>query len=261
MLVLLSPAKNMNFDPLTYELDHTQPELMSDARKLAGTAKGLTVGELQSLMGINDDLARLNYERFQSFKARQTPQNALQAALAFNGEVYRGLDARTLGREDLAWAQDHVRILSGLYGALRPLDLIQPYRLEMGRRLKTGAGSTLYDFWDDRITRLLNKAVKKSGSEVVLNLASNEYFSAVKRDKLKGRLVTVDFKEVRMGVAKSLMVYTKKARGLMARYVIERRLNDPEDIKDFTVEGYRFNSTLSKGDKWIFTRESERVAA
>lgn len=267
MLVLLSPAKNLKFDPpaeeLAENLSWTQPELFSDAKKLVKVARTLSPAGLQGLMHINEKLAQLNYERFKSFKLRQDAQTASTkaAALAFNGEVYLGLDANTLSSEELNWAQDHLRILSGLYGILRPLDLVQPYRLEMGSKLKNEVGPNLYSFWGDKITKRLNKALKESGNDVVINLASNEYFSAVQKDKLKGRIITADFKEVKEGVAKSLMVYVKRARGLMARYIIRNRIMNPEDLANFSEDGYVLNQMLSTPDKLIFTRERAKKAA
>lgn len=262
MLVLLSPAKNLNFDPAKEDLETTQPDLLSESKKLVKVARELSASELQGLMHINEKLAELNVQRFKNFKLQKT-DNATKkaAALAFNGEVYNGLKAETLSDDDLLWAQDHLRILSGLYGTLRPLDEIQPYRLEMGSKLRTEAGPNLYSFWGDKITKKLKKAMKESGSNVIVNLASNEYFGAVQEKDLGARIITAQFKEVRQGVAKSLMVYMKKARGMMARYIIENRVTDPEQLADFAEDGYRLNTMLTKGDTLVFTRESERKAA
>jgi len=263
MLTLLSPAKNLNFDPVAQDLTVTQPALMADARRLVKTARTLSPRDLQSLMHINDKLAQLTHQRFKAFKLNQKAPTATlkPAVLAFNGEVYNGLQAKTLSPADLEWAQDHLRILSGLYGILRPLDLIQPYRLEMGSKLRNEAGESLYDFWGDKITKNLNTTLRTQGAKVIVNLASNEYFSVLRKNGLKGRVVTVHFKELRAGVAKSLMVYTKKARGLMARYIIRNRIMDPEHLIGFAEAGYRLNGAMTRDDNLVFTRESERAAA
>ncbi|MHA6289289.1 peroxide stress protein YaaA [Maricaulis sp. CAU 1757] len=250
MLILLSPAKNMNFDPVGRDLDLTEPPLIDETRILSKTTRQLSLNKLKSMMKINDDLARLNRDRFQAFDTEAPGEKA--AAFAFNGEVYRGLDATSLGDEDLAWAQDHVRILSGMYGLLRPLDGIHPYRLEMGRKLHTRRGETLYDFWGDRIARELNTL--QSDNPVVLNLASNEYFKSVDKKTLKGRVITATFKEEKDGQLRALMVYAKKARGLMARWVIENRVEDPDELVKFDLGGYRYQPDGSKPDDLLFTR-------
>ncbi len=260
MLVLLSPAKNLNFDPPTVDVEYTQPELMKETKALITHAKELSAGDLKRMMKISDDLAQLNYERFQAFKSRQTPNNAKQAVLTFNGDVYWGLEAKSLSAEDLTWAQDHLRILSGLYGVLRPLDLIQPYRLVMGSRLATEAGPDLYSYWGDRIAKSLNKSLKKSGGKTIVNLASNEYFSAVKSDALKGQVITVDFREYRDGVLRSLQFFVKRARGAMARFIIQNRIEDPEQLKGFDIDRYRFDPDLSTDEKFLFTREGVKAA-
>ena len=252
MLILISPAKNLNFDPLDKDLDVTQPAFMKETRQLAKTAKGLSKGELKRLMNLSDKLTDLNYERFQSFKTPFTIDNAKPAALTFAGDVYQGLQASTLQPDDLDWAQDHLRILSGLYGLLRPLDLIQPYRLEMGRPLKTAKAEDLYGFWQDKLTRQVNKDL--NGSKTLVNLASNEYFGAVDPDNIKGEIITPQFKEIRDGKARFISFSAKKARGTMARYIIDQRIEDPEDLKRFKRDGYKFNKTLSKGNQWVFTR-------
>ncbi len=252
MLVLLSPAKNMNFDAVARELPSTTPALIDDTRILSKTTRGLTITKLKSMMGINDDLARLNRERFQAFDAEQP--GVKQAAFAFNGEVYRGLDAATMSDDDLAWAQDHLRILSGMYGALRPLDGIHPYRLEMGRKLHTRRGENLYDFWGNSIAKELNALQAEDDTPVVLNLASNEYFKSVDKKTLKARVITATFKEEKDGQLRALMVYAKKARGLMARWVIENRITDPADLVKFNAGGYRFEEAGSKDGDLLFTR-------
>ena len=250
MLILLSPAKQMNFDPVPVEM--TTPALLDQTRILSKTTRGLSASKLKSLMGISDDLARLNRERFQAFDAEQP--GSKPAAMAFTGEVYRGLDADTLSGGDLDWAQDHLRLLSGFYGVLRPLDGIQPYRLEMGTKLHTRRGESLYDFWGDTIAKELNKALEGEDDPVILNLASNEYFKAVDKSKLKARIVTASFKEVKDGQARMLMVFAKRARGLMARWAIENRITDPADLADFNVDGYSLDKAGSKDGDFLFTR-------
>ena len=253
MLILLSPAKNMNFDPVERALPSTTPSLIDETRILSKTTRQLTVSKLKSMMGINEDLAKLNRDRFQAFDADQPGEK--QAALAFNGEVYRGLDAASLSEDDLAWAQDHLRILSGLYGALRPLDGIHPYRLEMGRKLHTRRGENLYDFWGAKIAQELNGLMEGEAEPVVLNLASNEYFKSVDKKTLKARVITPVFKEVKAGVGKVIGFSAKRARGMMARYMIDNRLEKPEDLKSFDMDGYRYQKDQSNDNEWIFTRE------
>lgn len=252
MLILISPAKNLNFDPLERELEVTQPAFLKETRALAKTAKSLSKSQLKRLMNLSDKLTELNYERFQAFKTPFTLENAKPAALAFAGDVYQGLQASTLKSDDLNWAQDHLRILSGLYGLLRPLDLIQPYRLEMGRPLKTDQANDLYGFWQDKLTRQVNKDL--NGSKTLVNLASNEYFGAIDPDKIKGEIITPQFKEIRDGKARFISFSAKKARGTMARYIIDQRIDEPEKLKGFKRDGYKFNKTLSKGTQWVFTR-------
>lgn len=252
MLILLSPAKNMNFDPVERALPSTTPSLIDETRILSKTTRQLTVSKLKSMMGINEDLAQLNRERFQVFDADQPGEK--QAALAFNGEVYRGLDAASMSEEDLDYAQDHLRILSGMYGALRPLDAIHPYRLEMGRKLHTRRGENLYDFWGKKIAQELNGLMEGEAEPVVLNLASNEYFKSVDKKTLKARIITPVFKEEKDGQLRALMVYAKKARGMMARWAIENRISDPADLMKFDAGGYRFEPEGSKGDNLLFTR-------
>jgi len=252
MLILISPAKNLNFDPLERDLEVTQPAFLKETRQLAKTAKGLSKGQLKRLMNLSDKLTELNYERFQAFKTPFTIENAKPAALSFAGDVYQGLQASTLKAEDLNWAQDHLRILSGLYGLLRPLDLIQPYRLEMGRPLKTDQANDLYGFWKDKLTKQVNKDL--NGSQTLVNLASNEYFGAIDPNKVKSEIITPQFKEIRDGKARFISFSAKKARGTMARYIIDKRIDQPEDLKGFKRDGYKFNKALSEGNQWVFTR-------
>ena len=252
MLILLSPAKNMNFDAVERALPATAPALLDETRILSATTRGLSTSKIKALMKISSDLARLNRDRFRAFDAEQSGEK--QAALAFAGEVYRGLEAATLSDEDLAFAQDHLRILSGMYGALRPLDGIHPYRLEMGRKLHTRRGESLYDFWGDKIARHLNEVQAGETDPVVLNLASNEYFKAVDQKALKARIITASFKEEKDGQARMLMVFAKKARGMMARWVIENRISDPADLVKFDAGGYRFDEAGSSEGDLMFSR-------
>lgn len=254
MLILLSPAKSLDWSPPDLDLPTTTPELKKDIGVLIRRSKRLKPKQLRQLMGISESLASLNYDRFQAMTEDFDADRDRPAALAFDGDVYKGLDARSLSEDDLAWAQEHLAILSGLYGVLRPLDLMQPYRLEMGTPLKTRRGSSLYDFWGDRVTRELNKRL--AGQEpVVVNLASNEYFRVVHNKKLRARLITPVFKE-RLDDGKLMVIsfYAKHARGAMARYAIEERLEDPEGLMRFTGGDYRYQEDLSDDDTWVFTR-------
>ena len=262
MIILLSPAKNLDFSNAPGDLDATKPVLASDTKELADVTRDLTRADLKRLMGISDKLADLNHERFQSFKTRGKPAEAKQAALAFNGDVYQGLEAGTLGADDLAFAQDHLRILSGLYGLLRPLDVIQPYRLEMGTKLKTGRGEDLYDFWGDKVAKEINKALKGHQHKVVLNLASNEYFKVVDRDTLKAEVITPRFEEEKDGETRMISFFAKKARGMMAKWAIENRVSDPADLKRFQTGGYKFRAGPSDDNSWTFVRpQPEKKAA
>ena len=253
MLIVLSPAKRLDFSETDPALPATTPRLVEDTASLARTAKRQTKADLRRLMGISDDLARLNQERFKAFDPAAT-DDSVQAAMAFAGDVYQGLDARSLDAAGLAFAQDHLRILSGLYGLLRPLDRIQPYRLEMGTRLKTRRGSSLYDFWGDRISRQLNADAEGHAHPVLVNLASQEYFGAVDAKALKLPVVTPQFREHKDGESRIISFFAKKARGAMARFAIDERIDRPEDLKAFDRDGYRFDKTASGVTDWIFIR-------
>lgn len=259
MLILLSPAKNMNFDPVERVLETTEPTLIDQTRILSKTTRGLTQAKLRAMMGINADLARLNYERFQAFRAEEP--GVKPAAFAFNGEVYRGLDAASMSDDDLAYAQDHLRLLSGMYGALRPLDAIHPYRLEMGRRLHTRRGENLYDFWGQHIAKHLNELSSDDEQPVILNLASNEYFKSVDTKTLKGRVITATFKEEKDGELRALMVYAKKARGMMARWAVQNRISNPAELVKFDGGGYRFEAEGSADGNLLFTRPQPETLA
>lgn len=251
MLILLSPAKQLDFTPATAPRV-TQPELIDRTRILSRTTRQLSASQLKELMHLSDDLAQVNRERFQAFDPEA--RGGQPAAFAFAGEVYRGLDARSLKPADLEWAQDHLRILSGLYGVLRPLDAIHPYRLEMGTRLKTGSGANLYDFWGDDIAGTLKRDLSGQSAPVVVNLASQEYAKAARLKELGARVISVDFKEEQDGQLRALMVFAKKARGMMARWIIENRIDDPEALINFDIDGYRFTDRNDKTGTLLFTR-------
>jgi len=250
MLIVVSPAKKMDMDPVE-GITPTRPAFQAEADELAGVARDLSAGDLQKLMKISDSLARLNADRFRDFGEMEEKP----AALAFAGDTYQGLEAASLDTEEMAWAQEHLRILSGLYGVLRPLDAIQPYRLEMGSRLKNARGKTLYDYWGDRISGALNAQADNVGTDVLVNCASQEYFGAVDRDALTLRVITPVFMENKAGTPKIVSFYAKRARGAMARFIIQRRLTDAEGIKEFDTGGYRFRADLSEGDSWVFLRD------
>ncbi|MDA3856675.1 MAG: peroxide stress protein YaaA [Roseovarius sp.] len=250
MLVVVSPAKKLDMGPVD-GVTPTRPAFQAEADQLAQVARGLSVGDLQKLMKISETLARLNADRFGDFGQ----MDEKPAALAFAGDTYQGLEAGSLDRDEMDWAQDHLRILSGLYGVLRPLDAIQPYRLEMGSRLKTDHGKSLYDYWGDRISKALNAQAKAVNSDILVNCASQEYFGAVDAGALDLRVITPVFMEEKAGTPKIVSFYAKRARGAMARYMIQHRLRDPDALKDFDSGGYHYNSELSKGDTWVFLRD------
>lgn len=254
MLALVSPAKKLDMTPRDRGLPHSQPVFLDESEKLVQVARRLGVNDLKQLMSISDNLAELNRERFRAFSTPFTPDNAAPAIFAFRGDTYQGLDADSLSDAEITYAQDHLGILSGLYGLLRPLDLMQAYRLEMGVKLHNPRGEDLYDFWGDRITGEINRRLADAANPVVVNLASNEYFRAVRRDKLQARLITPVFKEVKGGVAKVIGLMAKRARGMMARHIIQNRIDDPADLRKFNAGGYRFMPELSDDDKLEFHR-------
>lgn len=253
MLITISPAKSLDMSPV--DIPGTTPVFQDDAVRLAKTMRGQTLTQLRGLMDISPDLARLNRDRFAVFAADPAPEAVKPAALAFNGDTYQGLEARTLTQDDLNWAQDHLCILSGLYGILRPLDDIQPYRLEMGSRLKTRRGKSLYDYWGDTLAKALNAQAAAQDSDTLINCASDEYFTAANRRALKLRVVTPQFLEVKDGRPRIVSFFAKRARGAMARYIIENRLDSAEAIKGFTAGGYTYDPDHSEGDKIAFLRD------
>ncbi len=254
MLTLLSPAKNLNEAPITLSVPTTSPAFQKDAAKLARIAKTKTAQDLKDLMHISDNLAELNVDRFQSFVLSGQSNSAKPAMLTFNGDVYGGLNADTLDDEGLEFAQAHVRILSGLYGLLRPLDVMQPYRLEMGIKFENEAGKDLYAFWKDTIAPALNEQSEAQNSDSLINLASNEYFKSVDKKALKPAVISPRFLEEKDGKARVLSFYAKRARGLMARYIIDNRIDRPDGIYDFNIEGYTFDKTASKPGEPVFSR-------
>jgi cytoplasmic iron level regulating protein YaaA (DUF328/UPF0246 family) len=256
MLAVISPAKRLESDPVPSPVPVTQPVLLSETQELMKITRKLSAAQLQNLMKISDKLADLNHGRFQDFSTPFTPDNAKPAALLFNGDTYLGLDAKTMSPEDLTYAQDHVAILSGLYGLLRPMDLIQPYRLEMGTRLQTPRGANLYAFWGNRITKTVNAMLAGQSEHTIVNLASTEYFSALQPAEIDGRVLTPAFLQIRDGVPKMLGMMAKRARGTMARYICTHRVEHAEGLKDFNEDGYVYREDLSEGDRWVFVREA-----
>ena len=254
MLAVISPAKTLDFESPPASEAFSMPAHLAQSRKLVRRLRQMSPDDLGRLMRISDDLAETNYRRFRQWKTPFRPDNARQALFAFKGDVYLGLDAASLDRKALDFAQSHLRILSGLYGVLRPLDLMQAYRLEMGTRLDTEQGRNLYQFWGDRITRALNKDLRETGSAVLVNLASDEYFKAVQPKKIRAEIITPAFREYRDGEYRFIQFYAKKARGLMARYLVDNALEDAEALKAFDLDGYRYNGDLSAGSNWVFTR-------
>ncbi|GFE49263.1 UPF0246 protein [Roseobacter cerasinus] len=255
MLVVISPAKRLDW--AERDVDMTAPDFQEDAVRLVKTARNLTLGKLKDLMSLSDDLARLNRDRFAAFEAEPAGGTTRPAALAFAGDTYQGLEASTLSEDDLTWAQDHLRILSGLYGLLRPLDAIQPYRLEMGSRLKTRRGSDLYGYWREDLSKALNTQAEAVGTNVLVNCASQEYFAAVAPKALKLRVITPAFLEDKQDGKGPRVVsfFAKKARGAMARYIVENRVTDPAELQSFAVGGYAYSADLSKPDAPVFLRD------
>jgi len=255
MLIVLSPAKTLDYENPPGTRKSTQPALLDQAEALVSDARQLSPQQISKLMGVSDRIADLNHQRFMNWGKPFTLDNAKQALLAFKGDVYTGLDADTLNNDDLAFAQQHLRILSGLYGVLRPLDLMQPYRLEMGLKFNNSGGKNLYEFWGEDITAVLNKQLKTLKSEVLVNLASNEYFKAVKPGALNAEVITPVFKDLKGGKYRVVSFFAKKARGQMARYAIDKRLEDVADLKKFRTGGYRYNKAESTAREWVFTRD------
>ncbi|MFL2867039.1 MAG: peroxide stress protein YaaA [Pirellulaceae bacterium] len=256
MLITLSPAKTLNFEPQSILKESTTPTFLKESRKIIKEMRTYDTAGLEVLMGTSTAIAETNVKRFKDWKTPFTSKNAKQAVLAFKGQVYDGLKAWEMNKQDLQTSQRYLRILSGLYGLLKPLDLMQAYRLEMGTKVSIAGSKNLYDFWGDQITEEINRDLNEYGYNTLVNLASNEYFKVVKKKNVQARIITPNFKEERDGGYKMITFYAKVARGLMTRFIIENAFDDPEMIKTFDVDGYRFNPKLSTENEWIFTRKS-----
>ena len=254
MLAVISPAKKLDFETAPKFEDHTLPEFIKDTEILVKTARKMSRAKLKQTMKLSDTLAELNYQRYQNFSTPFHLGNAKQAAWVFNGDTYVGLKADTLNKREMAFAQKHLRILSGLYGVLRPLDLIQPYRLEMGARFNPPHRANLYDFWDSRITDNLNALLDDQNDKTLVNLASSEYFKSVRTKELHGPVLTPIFREIKDGQSRTIGMFAKQARGTMARFIITNRVDKTEGLKDFNLSGYQFRSDLSDDNKWVYTR-------
>ncbi|PKG50782.1 MULTISPECIES: peroxide stress protein YaaA [Halomonadaceae] len=255
MLSVISPAKTLDFETPPTTTKVTQPDFLKQSQALIDILRDYSPQQISELMGISDKLAGLNAARFEEWQPPFTLSNAKPAAQAFQGDVYTGLQAESFSEAENRYAQSHLRILSGLYGLLRPLDLIQPYRLEMGTKLSNSAGKDLYAYWKPTLTPALNEAIAESGSKVLVNLASNEYFKAVDVRQLDARVITPVFKDEKNGTFKIISFYAKKARGLMSAWLIQQQINEPDQLKSFDVAGYRFDASASQGDTFVFTRK------
>ncbi len=254
MLIVVSPAKSLyDHCPVQFE-PFSQVDFLPEAEKVVSVLKKKKPAQLAGLMGISPKLAELNYQRFQAWSPPFTPENSWQAVLMFNGDVYQGLKAETFTASEFETAQQQLRILSGVYGLLKPLDLIQPYRLEMGTNVSVARKKNLYEFWKTRITAKLNQEFSETGKKVLVNLTSNEYFGAIDTKKLKARIITPAFKEHKNGQYQMVSFFAKRARGLMSRFIVQNQISNPEEMKAFDIEGYYFNNELSNGDSWVFTR-------
>ncbi len=254
MLLTLSPSKGQDFDTPSPSNIYSIPDQLNDSQILINKAKKLDIKDLKALMDVSENISILNVERFNTWQLPFTPENAKPALFAFKGDVYSGIQKEKYSNDDLNYAQDHLRILSGLYGALRPMDLIQPYRLEMKTKLKNPRGENLYQFWDERITDKLNEVLAIQKEKVLVNLASNEYFKSVKTKKLDGRLLNISFKETKDGKTRVIAIFAKRARGMMTDFILRNRIENSEDIKDFGAGGYAFSEQLSTENNWVFER-------
>jgi len=254
MITIISPAKKLEQSSQSITNQYTTPELIKDAEELIDELRQLSPQDIEELMGVSRDIAEMNYERFMRWTRNISKENAQRAIFMFNGHVYKRLNSKSLNEDDLEFAQKHLNILSGLYGILRPLDLIQPYRLEMGTPLKTERGNNLYEFWNNKINKNINAALQDQENPTLINLASREYFKAIKPNSVKGNIITPIFKEKKNNEYKTIAVYAKKARGAMTRFIIKEKINNPEALKTFEEEGYIFNEELSYKNEWVFTR-------
>ncbi|KAA0445321.1 MAG: peroxide stress protein YaaA [Candidatus Thioglobus sp.] len=250
MLAVISPSKTQDFSPSTNS-DFSQLRQIKASEKLIKILKNQSKNDIAKLMSVSEKLAQLNFERFQNFKTPLTMENSKQAILAFKGDVYNGINVSSFSAADLDFAQDSLRMLSGLYGVVRPLDLIAPYRLEMGTKLATEKGKNLYEFWGNEISKILNK----DETETIINLASNEYFKGIDRKSLHAKIINIAFKENKNGQYKIIGIYAKRARGLMVNYMVKNRIKNPKELKQFSTENYQFNPELSDKSTWVFTRD------
>jgi len=257
MLIVVSPAKTLDYETPSKTKVYTQPDYLDNSQEIITRLRKLSSPELSRLMNVSQKIADLNVGRYKTWNKKFTEKNSKQSVLAFKGDVYTGLDAETFNSKDFNFAQKHLRVLSGLYGLLRPLDLMQAYRLEMGTRLDTAKGKNLYEFWGSTITEGLNKQLEKTQSDYLVNLASNEYFKAVKSKELNAEIITPAFKEYKNGEYKMISFFAKKARGMLSRYIIKNQLTNPEDIKSFSEDGYKYNKKLSNGNTWVFSRNKK----
>ena len=257
MLLVISPAKSLDFKTPPQVATHSQPRFLDHSAELIEKLRTLSPADIADLMSLSDQLAVLNFNRYAEWAPPFTPDNAKQAVLAFDGDVYDGLSARTMGADDLAFAQEHLRILSGLYGVLKPLDLIQPYRLEMGTKLANARGKDLYAFWGERLVASINAELAAQPRPVLVNLASEEYFKALPARKIQGTVIQPVFEDWKGGRYKIISFYAKRARGLMSRYAIMNRLRDPEDLRAFASDGYAFAPEVSDDTTWVFRRRAE----
>ena len=256
MLVVISPAKTLDYSTPASTDNYSLPGYLDDSVELIRQLRRLSPSEVSSLMHISDKLGSLNFGRYLDWRPEFNTDNAKQSILAFKGDVYAGLDAASLSSLDLQWAQNHLRILSGLYGLLRPLDLMQPYRLEMGTKFPTSRGSNLYEFWGNKITEGLNQILDAEKSQLIMNLASNEYFKVIRTQSLKANIITPVFKDWKNDNYKIISFFAKKARGMMSRFIIENQIDDPEKIKSFISGGYLFDQAMSTPNEWVFTRKT-----
>jgi len=257
MLILISPAKKLDYDTASTTNTYTNPQFLEHSQILIDQLKTFAPHEVASLMSLSDKLALLNAERYDAWHQPFTTDNAKQAVLAFKGDVYEGMQAETLDQDGLDYAQQHLRILSGLYGLLLPLDLMQAYRLEMGTKLENQRGKDLYAFWGDIITDKINQDLTDSGNDLIINLASNEYFKSVNKKKLQGRLITPAFKDWKNDQYKMISFYAKKARGMMTRYIVDHRIDSYEKLLEFDTAGYTYNDAMSNPDQPVFIRKLE----
>lgn len=256
MLILISPAKTLDFENEAHTRYFSQPEYLEYSEKLIEKLKKMSPEELSDLMNLSANLAELNYERYQRFTTPFDKDNAKQALLAFKGDVYEGMEAEQFDQEDFDFSQKHLRIISGLYGLLKPLDLIQPYRLEMGTKFKVDKDhKNLYEFWGSKITKGVREALEEQGDKVIVNLASNEYFKAIRKKELEAEIITPVFKDFKKGKYKVIAFYAKKARGMMSKYIIRNKIENKEDLKGFNEDGYAYNDRLSEGRELVFTRD------